>query len=72
MNPRSSADFHFKVTPVLVVDGEQLHQTTVICRYLGLKHNLASKDLWTATRQEETMEALHDISYIMANALVAR
>ncbi|KAK4317569.1 hypothetical protein Pmani_011351 [Petrolisthes manimaculis] len=70
--PLRKNDFHFKVTPVLVVDGEQLHQTTVICRYLGKKHQLASLDLWTATRQEEIMEAFHDISYYVGSALVAR
>uniref|UniRef100_W6MEW7 glutathione transferase n=1 Tax=Pagurus bernhardus TaxID=174397 RepID=W6MEW7_PAGBR len=65
-------DFEFEVCPVLMVDGQQLHQTLVICRYLGEKHNLASSDLWTATRQQELMESLHDVSNYVATAFISR
>ncbi|KAK8402146.1 hypothetical protein O3P69_001317 [Scylla paramamosain] len=59
-------------TPVLEVDGEHLGQTTVICRYLGEKHDLAVEDSWTATRQQEAVEYLHDVSSLAAFAFYFR
>ncbi|KAG7161846.1 glutathione S-transferase gst-36-like [Homarus americanus] len=57
-------EFEWGQTPVLMVDGVQLHQTTTICRYLGEKHHLASTDLWNATRQQEVVEAFHDMTWV--------
>lgn len=70
--PTRKHEFKFRKVPVLMVDGEQLHQTTVICRFLGERHNLASGDLWTITRQMEVVEALHDLTNSMGMALLAR
>ncbi|XP_063592916.1 hematopoietic prostaglandin D synthase-like [Penaeus indicus] len=70
--PARKQEFKFRKVPVLMVDGEQLHQTTVICRFLGERHHLASGDLWTATRQMEVVEALHDLTNSMGMALLAR
>ncbi|XP_042234753.1 hematopoietic prostaglandin D synthase-like [Homarus americanus] len=65
-------EFEWGQTPVLMVDGVQLHQTTTICRYLGEKHHLASTDLWNATRQQEVVEAFHDVSFDFSLAFTAR
>ncbi|XP_042869261.1 hematopoietic prostaglandin D synthase-like [Penaeus japonicus] len=70
--PSRKREFRFGKVPVLEVDGEQLHQTTVICRFLGEKHDLVSRDLWTTTRQMEVVEALHDLTNNMASALLGR
>ncbi|KAK8726853.1 hypothetical protein OTU49_010096 [Cherax quadricarinatus] len=65
-------EFEWGVVPVLVCEGVQLHQTTTICRYLGEKHQLASKDLLQAARQQEVVEAFHDVSVYVAFAFFAR
>lgn len=64
--PSIKQDFKWGQTPVLEVDGKQLAQTTVICRFLGEKHKLAVEDLWTASRQQEAVEFLHDLSALAA------
>ncbi|KAK7069494.1 hypothetical protein SK128_018032, partial [Halocaridina rubra] len=64
--------FAWGKTPVLIVSGQQLHQTTVICRYLAEKHNFISNDLWTATKQQEVAEGVHDITNIMGDVLASR
>ncbi|CAL4173124.1 unnamed protein product [Meganyctiphanes norvegica] len=66
-------DFEWKVNPVLVIGGkDKLHQTTVICRYLGEKHGLCSSDAWTKTRQQECVEAMHDACAYIGGALQER
>lgn len=65
-------EFEWRKSPVLMVDGQQLHQTTVICRYLAEKHDFISKDFWTVTRQQEVVEGVHDIGNLMANIFLAR
>ncbi|XP_064088621.1 glutathione S-transferase-like isoform X2 [Macrobrachium nipponense] len=65
-------DYDWGNVPVLMVDGNQLHQTTVISRYLGEAHDMISKDLWTVTRQQELVEGVHDITYILSDLFVAR
>ncbi|XP_071548157.1 hematopoietic prostaglandin D synthase-like isoform X2 [Panulirus ornatus] len=65
-------EFEWGRVPVLVVEGKQLHQTVVICRYLGEKHHLSSSDLWTATRQQEVVEAIHDPSESVGLAFLSR
>lgn len=57
---------------MLEIDGQRLGQTLVICRYLGEKHKLAVEDSWTATRQQEAVEYLHDLSNTIAYALYSR
>ena len=57
---------------MLEVDGEQLGQTTVICRYLGEKHNMAPEDPWIACRLQEAVEYLHDVSTLSAFAFYFR
>lgn len=70
--PSRKEDFEWQQTPVLEVDGERLGQTTVICRFLGEKHKLAVEDPWTATRQQEAVEYLHDVSGMAASAFYFR
>ncbi|XP_066953648.1 hematopoietic prostaglandin D synthase-like isoform X2 [Macrobrachium rosenbergii] len=65
-------DYDWGNVPVLMVDGNQLHQTTVISRYLGEAHDMISKDLWTVTRQQELVEGVHDITYILSDLFIAR
>lgn len=65
-------DYKWGQTPVLEVDGKQLGQTTVICRYLGEKHNMAVEDAWIASRQQEAVEYLHDASSLVAYAYYFR
>ncbi|XP_068246960.1 hematopoietic prostaglandin D synthase-like isoform X2 [Palaemon carinicauda] len=65
-------DYDWGNVPVLMVDGNQLHQTTVISRYLGEAQNMISKDLWTVTRQQELVEGVHDATYILSDLFIAR
>ncbi|XP_045607366.1 hematopoietic prostaglandin D synthase isoform X1 [Procambarus clarkii] len=65
-------EFEWGRVPVLVCEGQQLHQTTTICRYLGEKHHLASTDIWKAALQQEVVEAFHDASAHVAFTFFAR
>lgn len=66
------SEFDFRRIPVLEVNGVQIHQTTVICKYLARMHGLAPSDYWEMARLEEIAESIQDISEHMAIVFTAR
>ncbi|KAL7637907.1 UNVERIFIED_CONTAM: hypothetical protein RMT77_011520 [Armadillidium vulgare] len=69
--PSMKKEFEFEKCPVLIVKGQQLHQTTVICRYLAKCHGLAPSDPWQSVKLEEVVESVHDITEYLSLAFQA-
>ena len=59
----------FQALPVLEVDGKVIAQSNTINRYLGKLAGLYPKDDWQATLADEVMDAVEDITTLIANTI---
>ena len=59
----------FQALPVLEVDGKVIAQSNTINRYLGKLAGLYPKDDWQAALVDEVMDAVEDITTLIANTI---
>lgn len=59
----------FQALPILEVDGKVIAQSNTINRYVGKLAGLYPKDDWQATRVDEVMDAVEDITTRIGNTI---